>query len=108
MIMDLSQFLVIIGLFLNTIASILLLYPFLNIWKDVDDDFIEEMKNDGKYYQKKHKKDRVLGIIGAILFIIGFIFQIFGTLVVPHVREDQLQKSNSFHFKYIHHHYFVE
>jgi hypothetical protein len=72
----------IIGLSLNTIASIVMLYPFIETTKNVEDDFILKMDKKGNYTQKKHIKDRKLGIIGFILFIIGFVLQIVGAIII--------------------------
>ncbi len=80
--MFLSTKLIIIGLTFNLLASIILLWPYLNIKRNVDDDFIvtadEKTRN---YTQRKHLKNRKLGIIGFSLFAIGFIFQIIGILI---------------------------
>jgi len=80
--MNCSQILMIIGLSLNTIASIVMLYPFIETTKNVEDDFILKMDKKGNYTQKKHIKDRKLGIIGFILFIIGFVLQIVGAIII--------------------------
>lgn len=80
--MNLSKILIIIGLSLNTLASVVMLYPYINITKNIEDDYIIKMdKNTGKYTQKKHKKDKILGVIGLVLFIIGFILQIVGVSI---------------------------
>lgn len=80
--MNCSQVLLIIGLVLNTLASAVLIYPYLNVVKSVEDDFILGMDKEGNYTQKKHLKDRQLGLIGFSLLITGFIFQIIGMIVV--------------------------
>ena len=80
--MNLSTILILIGLSFNTLASLVMLYPFLSIRRNVDDDFIVDMdKETGEYTQKKHIKDRKLGIAGFVLFAIGFAFQIIGVIV---------------------------
>ena len=77
--MNLSSVLILIGLSLNTMASLIMLYPYLNTRKNVDDDFIVDMNmNTGDYTQKKHLEDKKLGKIGYILFALGFLLQIWG------------------------------
>lgn len=80
--MNCSQIFLVIGLVINTLASLIMLFPYLQTIRNVDDDYILNMDKDGNYTQKKHKKDQKLGVIGFGLFIIGFIFQIIGTLIV--------------------------
>lgn len=80
--MNYSQFLIIIGLLFNTIASIVMLYPFINTAKNIDDDFILKTDKNGNYTQKKHIKDKKLGMVGFILFVVGFILQIIGTIII--------------------------
>jgi len=77
--MDCSQIFIITGLGINTLASLIMLFPYLKITKNVDDDYILNMDKNGNYTQKKHKKDQRLGFFGFMLFVIGFIFQIIGT-----------------------------
>jgi len=79
--MNVSQLLVIIGLCINTLASLTMLFPYLKITRNVEDNFILSMDRGGKYTQKKHKKNRLLGIVGFSLFIMGFIFQIIGITI---------------------------
>lgn len=80
--MNLSTILILIGLSFNTLASLVMLYPYLSIRRNVDDDFIVDMdKETGDYTQKKHIKNRKLGIAGFALFAIGFTFQIIGVVV---------------------------
>jgi len=80
--MTLSNILILIGLCLNTTASLIILYPYLSIRRNVDDDFIIDMdKKTGDYTQKKHLKDRKLGIAGFSLFALGFIAQIIGIIL---------------------------
>lgn len=77
-----SIILILIGLSFNTLASLVMLYPYLSIRRNVDDDFIVDMdKETGNYTQKKHIKDRKLGIAGFVLFATGFTFQIIGVVV---------------------------
>ena len=80
--MTLSNILILIGLLFNTVASLIMLYPYLSVRKNVDDDFIVDMdKKTGDYTQKKHLKDRKLGMVGFTLFALGFIFQIIGIIL---------------------------
>jgi len=80
--MTYSTIFIISGLGVNTIASLIMLYPYLNINRYVDDDLILKMNmKTGKYYQKKHLKNRRLGIAGFSLFALGFVFQILGILL---------------------------
>lgn len=72
--MNSSIILILIGLSFHASASLVMLYPHLSIRRNVDDDFIVNMdKKTGDYTQKKHIKDRKLGMVGFILFAIGFI-----------------------------------
>lgn len=79
--MNNGKLLTLIGLAFNTIASVIVLYPLLNTKKNVDDDYILSMDKKGNYTQKKHLKDRNVGILGFSLFALGFILQIFGLLI---------------------------
>jgi len=80
--MTLSNILILIGLCLNTAASLVVLYPYLSVRRNIDDDFIVDMdKKTGDYTQKKHLKDRKLGIAGFSLFALGFITQIMGIIL---------------------------
>ena len=77
-----SDIFILIGLSFNTIASFIMLYPYLSIKRNVEDDFIVDMdKRTGDYTQKKHLKDRKLGMIGFLLFATGFILQIVGLIL---------------------------
>ena len=77
--MNLPTILILVGLSFNTFASLAMLYPYLNIRRNIDDDFIVDMnKETGDYTRKKHVKDRKLGTAGFFLFAIGFILQIIG------------------------------
>ena len=80
--MNLSTILILVGLLFNALASLVMLYPYLSIRRNVDDDFITDMdKETGDYTQKKHIKDRKLGMAGFVLFAVGFAFQIIGVVV---------------------------
>ncbi len=80
--MSLSNILILIGLLFNTVASLIMLYPYLNVRRNVEDDFIVNMdRQTGDYTQKKHLKDRKLGIVGFAFFTIGFVFQIIGVVL---------------------------
>jgi len=53
-----------------------MLYFYLSIQKNIDDDFIVDIdKKTRSYTQKKHLKSRKLGIINFSLLVIGFIVQ---------------------------------
>jgi Na+/H+ antiporter NhaD/arsenite permease-like protein len=79
--MNLATGLIILGLLLNTIASIVLLLSYLNIEKNVQDEYITDMdKKTGKYIQIKDLKNFKISVLGFVLFIFGFIFQIIGIL----------------------------
>ena len=79
--MNIGKLLTLIGLALNTIASVIVLYPQINTKKNVDDDYILNMDKKGNYTQKKHRKDKKIGIAGFSLFALGFIIQIIGVLL---------------------------
>ena len=79
--MNIGKLLTLIGLALNTIASVIVLYPQINTKKNVDDDYILNMDKKGNYTQKKHLKDKRIGIAGFSLFALGFIIQIIGVLL---------------------------
>lgn len=76
-----SNCVIILGLSFNTIASVVAIYPFLLTKKNVDDDFITKMDAEGNYTQKKHLKDRSVGIFAFALFAVGFFLQIIGMLI---------------------------
>ena len=80
--MNISTILIVIGLSLNTVASIILLIPNLNFEKSFKDDLVTttDVKNH-KYFQGKDIKNLKIGIIGFILFIFGFVLQIIGILI---------------------------
>jgi len=80
--MNLPTIIILIGLLFNTLASLVMLYPYISIKRNVDDDFILNMdKETGDYTQKKHIKGRKLGMAGFFLFAIGFILQIIGVII---------------------------
>lgn len=59
-----------------------MLYPYISIKRNIDDDLIMSMdKKTGDYTQKKHIRDRRLGVAGFVLFAIGFILQIIGIVL---------------------------
>jgi len=74
--MDCSKLLTIFGLLFNTIATVILIFPYFNIKKNLDDDYIISMGKDGKYTQKKHLKERQTNLWGLIFLAIGFILQL--------------------------------
>jgi len=66
-----------IGLVFNTAGSLFLLLPLLNTKKSIDDDLVTSADiKTGKYTQKKHIKDRRLGLCGFAFLSLGFILQI--------------------------------
>ncbi|KKU86878.1 hypothetical protein A3B85_02365 [Candidatus Nomurabacteria bacterium RIFCSPHIGHO2_02_FULL_37_13] len=79
--MNLSSIPILIGLLLNTFASLIMLYPHLRGYGNIDDDYITDMDHEGNYIQKKHVKDKKLGIVGFVLFAVGFAFQTIGVVV---------------------------
>lgn len=74
--MDCLKLLTIFGLLFNTIAAVILIFPYLNIKKNLDDDFIVSMDKDGKHTQKKHLRERRVNIWGLTFLIVGFILQL--------------------------------
>lgn len=74
-------FLTLLGLIFSTTASIIMLYSYLRITRNVNDDFITKMDKDGNYAQKKHVKDRKIGILSFTFYGVGFIFQVIGILI---------------------------
>jgi len=83
--MNLSRLLTLFGLVINTIAAIVALFPLLNTNKNVEDELIEKVDKRGNYTQKKHLKDRRIGIISFFLLALGFVFQIIGLLIVKNI-----------------------
>jgi len=77
-----SESLIAFGLLLNTVASIIVLIPYLITKVDIEDDLIiyQDSKN-GSYTQKKHIKARKIGIWGFLLFTFGFSLQLIGLIV---------------------------
>jgi hypothetical protein len=79
--MDWQKILIILGIFVNVFASIIMLYPYIKTTKDIEGELILNMDiKNGNFTQKKHIKDKRLGIVGFILFMIGLVFQIVGVL----------------------------
>lgn len=76
--MNLSTIFILVGLLFNTLASLIMLYPYLRTHKNVDDDLILDMDHEGNYMQKKHLKNRKLAKLGLSLFTLGFILQFVG------------------------------
>lgn len=73
--------LTVIGLILNTTASILVIIPYLSS-HNVDDDFIVNLnRKTGNFRQKKHIKEKRFAVVGFLLFAAGFILQIVGILI---------------------------
>ncbi len=70
-----------VGLSLNTIASLILLVSYLNIKKNVNDDLVTEMDDNGKYTQIKHLKERTTGLLAFTLYLIGFILQLLSLVL---------------------------
>ena len=77
-----STTLIVIGLLLNTIASIIVLVPYLIKSVDIEDDLIiKSNRKTGRYTQRKHIKARRIGIIGFSLFVLGFLLDLIGVIV---------------------------
>lgn len=83
--MDISIVLILLGLAINTIASLIMLWPYLKTTQNVEDDLIVHMdKKTGDYSQIKHGKNKKLGKIGFSLFFVGFILQLIGIVLGLH------------------------
>ena len=80
--MDCSKLLTILGLLFNTLAAVILIFPYLNIKKNLDDDYITSMDKDGKYTQKKHLKERHVNMWGLTFLAVGFILQLISVVYV--------------------------
>jgi len=76
-----SLFFTILGLILNTIASIIAINPLLKIKRNIEEEFVTLMDKKGNYTQKKHLYDQKIGIFCLCMFAIGFIFQIIGIII---------------------------
>lgn len=80
--MDYSQALSPFGLVLNTVGSIVLIWPYLSQKHFVEDDYIKEMDQEsGKYLQRKHITERKINITGFIFLAAGFIFQFISIVI---------------------------
>jgi len=79
--MECSKLFSIIGLILNTIASVILMLPYIAGKHFTDDDLITETDTkSGKFRQKKHISERNNNLWGLGFMGFGFIFQILGLL----------------------------
>lgn len=79
--MECSRLLSIIGLIFNTVASVVLMWPYIVGKHFVDDDLIKDMDmKTGKYHQKKHLAERNNNLWGLGFMGFGFVFQILGLL----------------------------
>jgi|GEM_PF-7116639 len=78
--MDCPKLLTILGLLFNALAAAILIFPYLNIKKNLDDDYITSMDKDGKYTQKKHLKERRVNMWGLTFLASGFILQLISVL----------------------------
>ena len=58
-----------------------MLYSYLKITRNVENDFILGMNKKGDYTQNKHISDRKIGILGFTFYGIGFVLQVIGLLV---------------------------
>lgn len=74
-------FLNILGLTISFAAAVIMLYPYLKVTHNVNDDFIEEMDEVGNYRQRKHIKDRRTGISGFVFYCVGFVLQLITIFV---------------------------
>lgn len=73
--------LIVIGLISNTVASILVIIPYLST-HNVDDDFIVDLnRKTGNFKQKKHINEKRFAVVGFLLFAAGFILQTVGVLI---------------------------
>lgn len=79
--MSTSNILSLIGLIINTIASFILLISYLNITKNINDDFIIKMDEKGNYTQIRHLKDKMIGLLSFSLYSIGFILQLLSITI---------------------------
>lgn len=87
--MKVSTLLILIGLALVTTASLVMLWSYLDVKKNVDDDLIVYFdENTGEFTQSKHLKDRKFGIVGFIFFSLGFLFQFGGIILSTRVDND--------------------
>ena len=79
--MSISTILILSGLAVNFVASLFMLWPYLNTKRNVEDDFLENIDLEtGDYTQTKHIKDKKLGLVGFSLFSIGFLLQFLGIM----------------------------
>ena len=74
--MNCSKFLTIVGLVFGVVASGILIFPNLNVKKNIKNDYITSIDRDGKYTQRKHLKERNINLWGLILLAIGFVLQL--------------------------------
>jgi len=80
--MDFSTTISIFGLILNTIASIILIWPYIVGKHYIDDDLVTDMDiKSGKFHQKKHFKERNTSLLGLGFMGTGFIFQLIALLI---------------------------
>lgn len=77
-----STTLIVLGLLINTVASIIVLIPSFYTKVNLDDDLIiySDTKTQ-KYTQRKHIKARKNGLWGFSLLTIGFILQVVGVIL---------------------------
>jgi len=76
-----SNILNLIGLIINTGASLILLISYLNITRNVNDDYIIKMDDKGNYTQIKHLKDKMVGLLAFTLYSIGFCLQFIAIII---------------------------
>lgn len=80
--MEYSKLISIIGLILNTFASIILIWPYIFEKHFIGDDFITDMNmKSGEFHQKKDFKKYKNNLLGLVFMCIGFIFQLIGLLI---------------------------
>ncbi len=78
----LSTTLILVGLLVNTIASIIVLIPNFKTKIDLDDDLIIYSDNKTqKYTQRKHIKARKNSLLGFTMLTLGFILQVIGVFL---------------------------
>jgi len=71
---------ILLGLVLNTAASLIAIYPLLKTTRKIDDDYIVSMDKKGNYTQRKHIQDQRTAIFCLCLLATGFVFQIIGEM----------------------------
>lgn len=79
--MTCSNILNLIGLTINTTASLILLISYIKVTRNVSDDYIKKAYGGGNYTQNKHLKNRVIGLLAFTLYSIGFSLQFIAVII---------------------------